>query len=255
MDLRTLDLERLNSLTKYPSIPTYHALDPKNGSLLETPIEFTGPLLATEKIDGTNARIVALADGSYLLGSREEFLYARGDLIGNPAMGIVAALRDIAERLAALRLPGVTVWFGEFYGGKVTGASKQYTAQQQTGYRLFDVVRLEECEPLLARSQAELSAWRESGGQPFVAEGQLTQLAAQGGLDLTPRVAEFTAEDLPHDVAGVHAFLQRTLDRTRAALDADAGGRPEGLVVRALDRSRIAKLRFEDYERTLRRRK
>ncbi len=34
-DLRETDLAKLNSLTKYPSIPTYHALDPKNGSLLE----------------------------------------------------------------------------------------------------------------------------------------------------------------------------------------------------------------------------
>jgi hypothetical protein len=29
--VRTADLRALNSLTKYPSIPTYHALDPRNG--------------------------------------------------------------------------------------------------------------------------------------------------------------------------------------------------------------------------------
>ncbi len=31
-----------------------------------------------------------LPDASYLLGSREELLCAQGDLIGNPALGIVA---------------------------------------------------------------------------------------------------------------------------------------------------------------------
>jgi hypothetical protein len=40
-------------------------------------------------------------------------------------------------------------------------------------------------------------------------------------------------------------------EHTRAGLDR-AAGRPEGLVVRNKDRSKIAKLRFEDYERTLR---
>ncbi len=72
-------------MTKYPSIPTYHALDPRNGGLLDETVPFTGTVLATEKVDGTNARIVQLPDGGYLLGSREELLYAKGDLIGNPS--------------------------------------------------------------------------------------------------------------------------------------------------------------------------
>ncbi|MFI7515873.1 hypothetical protein ACIBVK_20520 [Micromonospora echinofusca] len=59
-----------------------------------------GPVTLTEKVDGTNARIVGLPGGAYLIGSREELLYARGDLIGNPALGIVDALRDVAERLS-----------------------------------------------------------------------------------------------------------------------------------------------------------
>ena len=75
-DLKTVDLSKINSLTKYPSIPTYHKLDPKNGSLLEEALNFQGTLIATEKVDGTNARIICLPDGNYLLGSREELLYA-----------------------------------------------------------------------------------------------------------------------------------------------------------------------------------
>src|SRR2546423_1469408 len=36
-DTRTIDLRKLSSLTKYPSIPTYHALGEK-GALLEEPV-------------------------------------------------------------------------------------------------------------------------------------------------------------------------------------------------------------------------
>jgi len=36
---------------------------------------------------------------------------------------------------------------------------------------------------------------------------------------------------------------------TLVALDSAAGGNPEGLVMRTVDRSRIAKIRFEDYQR------
>lgn len=41
---------------------------------------------------------------------------------------------------------------------------------------------------------------------------------------------------------------------SRATLDETAGGSPEGIVLRAADRSVIAKARFQDYERTARRR-
>jgi hypothetical protein len=44
-------------------------------------------------------------------------------------------------------------------------------------------------------------------------------------------------------------WLESMLPTTLVALDTDAGGSPEGLVVRTADRSRIAKIRFEDYQR------
>ncbi|HJU39830.1 MAG TPA: hypothetical protein VJ724_09680 [Tahibacter sp.] len=118
-DIRQTDLQRLNSLTKYPSIPTYHTLDPKNGGLVEEAVRFAGDVVATEKIDGTNARLVCLPDGSYVLGSREELLYARGDLIGNPALGIVEALKPLAESLAhPVSASAITVFYAEVYGGR-----------------------------------------------------------------------------------------------------------------------------------------
>ena len=69
-DVRAVDLRLLNSLTKYPSIPTYHTLDPRDGGLTDPATVFSGDVIATEKVDGTNSRLVLLPDGSYLIGSR-----------------------------------------------------------------------------------------------------------------------------------------------------------------------------------------
>lgn len=63
-NVRQTDLQRLNSLTKYPSIPTYHTLDPKDGCLVAEAVRFDGDVIATEKIDGTNARLICLPDGT-----------------------------------------------------------------------------------------------------------------------------------------------------------------------------------------------
>lgn len=249
--LRTADLAAINSMTKYPSIPTYHALDPKTGVLLPQAVAFGGPVLATEKIDGTNARLIGFPDGSYLLGSREELLYARGDLIGNPALGIVEALRPFADALPwPLNSGAVVVCWFEVYGGKVTAASKQYSTSQRLGFRMFDAAAIPDFAELLERGADALSRWREAGQQPFFDEMRLQQLAGELGVALTPRIP---IGPLPTNIRDAAAFLRAAIPTSQATLDAQASGRPEGLVVRTSDRRTIAKLRFDDYERTLRR--
>ena len=58
---RDFDLRKLNSATKYPSIPTYHALG-ERGMLLDEHASFDGQsILATEKVDGTNSRTIRLS--------------------------------------------------------------------------------------------------------------------------------------------------------------------------------------------------
>lgn len=195
--------------------------------------------------------MISLPDGTWLLGSREELLCAKGDLIGNPAQGIVAALRAFADTLTPV--DAVRVFFLELYGGKVTAASKQYTGNRTVGYRMFDMVVLDDYEAVLAKPAAQISAWRESGGQPFVNESELVAAAAETGLDLTPRLFTLDAADLPRDIAATQQFLATHLPETRCGLDENAAGRPEGIVLRTPDRSIIAKARFEDYDRTLRR--
>lgn len=246
-------LAALNTATKYPSIPTYHALDPKNGGLLEQPTLFDGDVILTEKVDGTNGRIVLFPDGDYFIGSREELLYARGDRIGNPALGIVDALEPLADRLKPRdEHRQILVFFLEVYGHKIGGAAKQYTGNGNVDYRLFDIACL--LPDVLDWDRAEISAWRDRGGQRFCTEAVLQRAAEAEGIELTPRLETIPAAALPSDVEGMAAFLAGRLPVTRVALDEGAGQQPEGIVLRSADRSVIAKARFQDYQRTLKRR-
>lgn len=258
-DRRHVDLRALNSLTKYPSIPTYHQLDPRNGSLTEEAVTFTGTVIGTEKVDGTNARIILLPpdDGGYLLGSRENLLYANGDLIGDPALGIVENLRSHAEGLSwvlNMEPDQIRVIYVELYGGKIGGQAKQYSATGTTGYRVFDVATIENVSEKLTWTRERISAWRDGGGQNFADEDRLIGFARVSGIEPTPRLFMLDATKIPTGIEEMRDFLWGQLPGTLCALDDSAKGAAEGIVLRAPDRSVIAKSRFQDYERTLHRR-
>jgi hypothetical protein len=245
----------LNTATKYPSIPTYHGLDPKNGSLIEEQsTAFTGDVILTEKVDGTNGRIILFPDGDYFIGSREEILYARGDRIGNPALGIVNALEPLADRLRPRdEHRQILVFFLEVYGHKIGGAAKQYTTSGRVDYRLFDIACL--LPDVLEWDRAQISTWRDGGGQRFCNEATLHRAADAEGIELTPRVAALDAATMPTGLEETRDWLAAYLPTTRVALDEGAGAQPEGIVLRTTDRSVIAKARFQDYQRTLKRRR
>lgn len=259
-DVRNVDLSLINSMTKYPSILTYHVLNNKNGCLLDEVRTFNSDIVATEKVDGTNSRIICLPDGNYLLGSREELLFAKGDLIGNPALGIVAALKGVADQLVANGPAinnGIRVYFGELFGGKITQHSKQYTGEKAVAFRLFDVLEISDVDTMLTIPRQEMSRLRDSGwntvdGTGFVDEETLASLAKAANMDLTPRILAGEATVVPTDISEVLEFLKANMASTQCAIDDGAGGRPEGLVIRTNDRSQIAKLRFRDYEKTIR---
>lgn len=253
-DVRSVDLAKLNSITKYPSISTYHELDPSNGNLTGNATPFTGRVIGTEKIDGSNARIIALPDGTYLLGSREELLYAKGDLIGNPSQGIVTALKEFADHLSPMVTDAIQVFFVEVYGGKVGKAAKQYSGTRTVGFRLFDFMFMTDYRYMLGRSAEQISSWRENGGQWFAPEENIRTEADTRGFTVAPRLFTVDAVDLPQDIDGMRQFLADHLPSTLSALDDGAGGQPEGIVLRSEDRQVIAKARFEDYDRTIRRR-
>jgi hypothetical protein len=258
IDIRTIDLRKLNSLTKYPSIETYHKLGKKGLLLEEHNVEFdsTGsPIIATEKVDGTNGRIILLPNSRWIIGSREELLHAEGDIIPNPMLGIVDALRDVAERftgaLDSLGLSNAIVAaYLEVYGGNICKASKQYTSDRSMSCRLFDVSVLVPDDQTFERSLEAIAGWRQRGGQTFLVEAQLQALAQAADVQLTPRIH---INRVPAFIADTHKWLQATINQSHVVLDDGAGGRPEGIVLRAQDRKAIVKLRFEDYERHARR--
>lgn len=253
-----MNLGQLNSATKYPSIETYHAIDPANGKLFDQgPAHFwQGPVVLTEKVDGTGTRVILPPGGDYFIGSREEIIYAKGDRIESPALGIVAALKPFAEKACQRDRDfsarhGITwVFYLEVYGSKIGGAAKQYTAQPGvTGHRLFDVAGIP--ADVLTWEREKIASWREHGGQSFLVEETLKHAAVTEEIGLVPRLGHWDSSDLPATLAGMSEFLHQMLHRTNVALDETAGGRPEGLVLRSEDRSLIAKARFQDYARTL----
>ena len=246
------DLSKLNSLTKYPSIPTYHELG-ERGILKESHVDFAhNDIICTEKVDGTNARIIAMPDSSYILGSREDLLYASGDIIHNPALGIVDFIRPFANKFRHSD-NCVRVFYGELFGGKVGAASKNYSRTGAVGWRLFDVVEIWNYEELYALEKSKIAAWRDNGGQTFLSECDMLNLAESLGMSVTPRL--LLTESLPDTVSDTYSFLKAVSKDTLVALDDTANKASEGIVVRTSDRKLIAKIRHEDYERTIKKRK
>ncbi len=252
-NLSDLDFRKLNSMTKYPSILTYHEIGAK-GVLKEAHTEgvtFAGhKIYNTEKIDGTNARII-LFNGDYMLGTREEIIYAAGDRIRNPMYGIVETLHDIAEDMA--KKVGDTeliVVYGEVYGGDLP-ASKKYTANKSTGFRVFDSFKLsvDMVADIMARPLDKIASWREHGGQPYLSESELIELCDFFDLLRVPFLEVRDGYTFPTSLADTYDFLQFYAE-TQAWLDVK--GKAEGIVVRTEDRKIIRKIRFEDYERTKR---
>lgn len=257
-DMTAEHLARLNSATKYPSILTYHALGERGRLTEERNVSFEDvdpdDVEVTEKIDGTNTRVIIPPrnQGNILIGSRTELLHYRGDVIANPAQGIVATVNStpVARPVADFAHESDwTVLFGEVYGGRVSSGSKNYTTRPDvTGFRLFDVARVP--ARVLDMDRDEIAAWRDGGGQDFARTDVLGQWADDLGLRLVPLIVPVAAP--PVSVADTHTWLSGVflLDGSFARLDSTGKGRPEGVVVRTADRSRIAKIRFEDYERT-----
>lgn len=257
-----MNIRHLNSATKYPSILTYHKLGDK-GRLLDD-LTFpmspaTDPLIFTEKIDGTNSRIVISPTGDYFIGSREEFVYAKGDRLWTPDQGIAEHLKsyaeDASERWAreVIEFFGAPSWiviYGEHFGGNVGGNAKNY-GRKSRGYRVFDIAiwTEEAMNDLCSWPVEKIAAWRDNGGQCFGTMPQIADACNTFGFEQVPFIYPGR---MPADIAGTHEWLKNACSTTRVMLDPDALGKSEGIVARNQDRSFIVKIRHEDYERTLR---
>jgi len=252
-----VDLARLNSATKYPSIPTYHALGERGRLTPDVQVDFAGePVVITEKINGTSGRIITLPDGDWFIGSREELLTARGDRVPNPVLRIVETLHQLAESLGHVaweQVPNrhmIGIYFFEVYGHGTTmsSANRQYAAGTQVGCRLFDLAVVDLRWLDVPREKIAAARDRVDGTlQAYADESYLALLELE--IARVP-VLSNTSEPPPHGVTETYEWLQQ-FRLSLAKLSSDAGGCSEGVVVRTRDRSKIAKIRFEDYERTL----
>lgn len=261
-----LELTKLNSMTKYPSIMTYHVLD-KQGALTEDRNVVFDPdeeIILTEKIDGTNARIifafdVELDDWRYLIGSREQLLYAEGDLLGDPMMDIAKIVKPVAQELKSRYYRGMktdlgpTVYYGEVYGGKIQAGGNYSSNKNHLGFRFFDCATIpsEVEEHLIKCTGQEIALWRDQGGQQFDSELFLAELNELESANLTPRIKGTLGSNFPVTLLDTYNWLYDTLPHSLAKLDESAGGHPEGIVVRNHDRSKIAKIRYHDYKKAL----
>jgi len=266
MNPREIDLRKLNSLTKYPSIPTYHDLGERE-ILKDTHIQFPKDekIFLSEKIDGANTRIIVFPTkrtptggfiAPFIIGSREELLCYSGDLIHNPALGIVDAIRRTASRIASHhKHDALVVYYVEVFGGKTTRGAKNYSRTGKVSFRLFDVfaMPIEDAEEMIETWPIEkFSGWREREGQNFFDLTSVEMQAKRVGLDIVPKLGEMKPQDLPEDHEAVLEFLKKTLPKTNTTLDGKSLGQAEGIVVRTYEREVIAKIKFRDYERTIR---
>ncbi|OMD13873.1 RNA ligase family protein [Paenibacillus odorifer] len=257
-----MDLKKINSLTKYPSILTYHQLG-ERGRLNDVLTESRGfaeldDVFVCEKVDGENSRIILLKNDDnevdYLIGSREELLYAKGDRIGNPYGNIAEFLKPLAEKVIAdILLEGdwaLTVIYQESYGGK-TKASKNYSDRKTQGYRVFDVFSLnkDELYRLLELSQEKIAVWRDHGNQPFYDEIEKKRFIESIDLQSAPLLETIKGSEFPTSLESTYSYLKR-FENTQVGID--ASGKSEGIIARTTDRKQIRKIRFEDYERTFR---
>jgi RNA ligase len=240
---------KINTLTKYPSILTLHKMGERGRLSADLTTRFDKEqMYATEKIDGTNVRIICLGD-EYLIGSREFILHYSKDVFYDMAQSIVDGIKSINIDLP--KTESLTVFYGELYGGKTSAHAKQYGVEK-VGFRLFDVARFENLD-ILEQDLDTISKWRETEsaegiryGQPFLNKTEFEKF--KDTFELVPQIP-FELTDFTH--RSVAENLKKFIPTTNVALTESAQGRPEGVIFRNFDRSKIVKIRYEDYERTL----
>jgi len=245
--------EKINTLTKYPSILTLHKFGDRGRLTDEFTTNIKGETMyATEKIDGTNVRIVSFGD-KFLIGSRKCILHYSDDFYWDESMDIVKSVFDLGVKCMATE--HLTIVYGELYGGKVTANSKNY-GKEKHGFRVFDIAVIEDLS-VLDKTMAEISSWREhtlnstvdetlAYGQNYLSRSELATY--KDTYELVPNV-EFDLGDMSHQT--ILDALNQFIPETKVALTESAQKRPEGVVIRNENRTKIVKLRFEDYQRTL----
>lgn len=266
-----MNLDSLNSGTKYPSILTYHKIG-KDGLLSEEiNLHMESPCIGTEKVDGTNARLILIGtDDKYLIGTREDLIcdqdgIMEGLIIDPLRSSVINSLVPIANRINRVVLMeyvpyDVIVLYFEVYGGSIGSNAKQYTLNRdEVGYRLFDVCGFMSSQ-IEGLDKEIVSKWRDKGGQIYLNEDFLISLAQELELELTPRLVSNLV--MPNTLVETYELLKSLIPNTNCKLSDEGKGKAEGLVIRGVNRNviegnpaQIVKVRYKDYEKVLRKMK
>lgn len=264
--LEYIQEKKFNSLTKYPSIMTYHKME--KGCLSE---ELTFPnkencmLRVTEKIDGTNTRIIILND-DYVIGSRDEFIYAKGDrVIASHNLNHVLFMKKYVEELLSkncLEKDTIYCIYGELFGSHIQKSWKRYTLKDEDDfeYRIFDIwtMNIDSFEELYENIIDANAAqnWRENNKQPWWYINNLRRFCKNNQLLMVPYCKFIFLEDIPIEREKTYEFLKK-FQETNVNIDGTSkqNNNAEGIVIKTDDRDYIVKLRFEDYEKTFRKKK
>ncbi|GAA2321281.1 hypothetical protein GCM10010149_87860 [Nonomuraea roseoviolacea subsp. roseoviolacea] len=246
---------KLNSLTKYPKIPTYHQRDSKGllvDGALNVEYRSTDRVHITEKFDGENTRITLLPTGEYMIGSREEWLTISGDRLYNEKDGLVDAVRPYADSVPQVPLftstTVITTFYVEVYGHRATNAWKNYGDGSVPGVRLFDVAQVP-IDMLFDMEIEEIAAWRENADHDgiWASTPDLYQIANLCGFTAATVLDSVMAADLPKDIDGMRDFLYQWPLTTGAI--SGTPGRSEGIVINDFWRKNLAKVKFKDYDK------
>jgi len=246
------DVKRLNALTRYPTVPSYHVPDAQGRPTLQVKVSFAHEpqLIISEKIAGHSIRVILTKDG-YFLGNKTEILAWHEEIDEQPMHPILNGMRMTANHIFQSYSPkdeGIKVFFGVFFGGSSHPHAKQYTGgdYQLNSFKLSDGFSLpaNEFTTLYNSTAEQIGEWRESNQQPFYTETSLLGF----GIPVNPRLRSSAP---PVHVAATLAWMQHTLPKSKACLSYLAPGKPNGILIRTPNRSKIAKLSFAEYEKFL----
>lgn len=256
------DRKKLNSLTKYPSILTFHRMVDK-GNLIDSPYEDNiNDFYATEKIDGTNTRII-IDRNDVVIGSRENLLYLQNEYFYDTSQGIVEYFLKNNEKIDELintfrpnlLRDDIIVVYGELYGGKIGSGAKNYGSTND--FSVFDIVKINRNKysqnsiNFLDWPIEKISNWREREtddgiiyGQEFLSRSDIEQFDFET-IQLVPLLdIKFNDVNIDSVFKTLSEFKQ-----TLSQIDETAKLNPEGVVIKNDKNKKRYKIRFEDYKK------
>jgi len=262
--LHSRRLERENTLTKFPSIPTFHRL--QNGVLTDevaVPEVAGKEIVAAEKIDGINLRI-AIGAGTVAIGTRENYIFS--------STSSIVCNRHIVEALLSTGVRVIpephgkqpVVVYGELFGKKFNGGSVYSKNPKLAGFRVFavreigqlDTEKYLESDVPLGVIAAKRERWEL--GIRLLGKGATSQtLKSYGVFGAEPvPLLEAPPLEVGMGLEETYQWMNSVVWLTNVPLDDEPmkNRRAEGLVVHVEGTNAVAKLRFADYERALRRR-